>query len=428
MAVLTIGRVGLASPATNGVGLVGPATGLSWSGDELSFSGEIVASTVADAKVLRDQVRGLAGNQDEPVVPVTWDEDSTVNGYYRVESAEVGTVAASYSANWFPIDVTLVRVPGWQAPMVEVIARGADADTNHGVSSWSWIGGPISGDVSATQFSGLVNNNGANGASVQNEDGAQAFWYANTADRDDLYNTELVYSVAETNYYDASCRIEMKQVDDTYDVVVGRQIESDPSSWRLRNGQCQVTCSTNEPSFTVGVWDGTNSVYVDKKYDMLDQISGLHIPGNTGPGTPPRTVTVLRNSPEMVALRVWYNDTTTDSVQCDFTLRRGAWWVEVAMSDSESGHRFEIVRSTTEASTAVTGGADATSVDGDGYTFQVRSTSPTTNSTDGGVFLTSTSNNALFGVGLDAGRGIVSASFSELFFARMAHRQQIAVR
>ena len=80
---LTIGRCGLDVTHDD-------VQSLDDTGTEVRISGWLKASSLADAKVLRQQLLGHVNNPDEPVVPVTWSTDSTLDGYYRVNSASAG--------------------------------------------------------------------------------------------------------------------------------------------------------------------------------------------------------------------------------------------------------------------------------------------------------------------------------------------------
>ena len=66
-AALTVGRVGIDVIAGGGVELY---PDLSWDGDRLSFSGDLIAGSAADARSLRAQLNGYGPhNTDEPIVP-----------------------------------------------------------------------------------------------------------------------------------------------------------------------------------------------------------------------------------------------------------------------------------------------------------------------------------------------------------------------
>jgi hypothetical protein len=75
MSVLQVGRFGLDSDVDVGTFAV------QGDGARVTITGEIESSSVTIAKVLRQQLGGHVDNQDEPFVPVTWSEDSTVDGF-----------------------------------------------------------------------------------------------------------------------------------------------------------------------------------------------------------------------------------------------------------------------------------------------------------------------------------------------------------
>jgi len=198
---LTIGRVGL--DVTSG-DEVDPFPGITWDGDRLSFSGMVKSDSVNGGKALRQQLNGYGPhNPDEPVVPVTWSGDSGVDGFYTVLSTEVNANDGTYlgDAWWFPFSVDLERVPGWQAPLFEVLASGADRANVHSVASQarSWVAGP--GSLDSASLSVVTTTNStltcAAGESVKvwNHDG-------------NLYSGDLTYQVDESGFYDGACRVE----------------------------------------------------------------------------------------------------------------------------------------------------------------------------------------------------------------------------
>ena len=131
---LTVGRAGLAT-TVGGDGLELVCDQWSQEGDEASVAGFIRRqSTVADAKALRDQLAGYGPlNTDELVVPVTWSEDSTRDGFYRVMSVDtsneltgrLGSPSEAGGNLAYRFTADLVRVPNFQAPVWEKICAGA---------------------------------------------------------------------------------------------------------------------------------------------------------------------------------------------------------------------------------------------------------------------------------------------------------------
>ncbi len=110
----SIGRVGASTPTLN------MPTSIGFDGDNVQMSGLFRSSSAAQAIVVRDQLRGLAGNVDEPVVPVFFDSTyATLNGLYRIDSVSVDMQpgdGAQWIVRW---QVSAFRVTTYQSPIIE---------------------------------------------------------------------------------------------------------------------------------------------------------------------------------------------------------------------------------------------------------------------------------------------------------------------
>lgn len=96
-------------------------------------------------------------------------------------------------------------------------------------------------------------------------------------------------------------------------------------------------------------------------------------------------VSLLRNEPEIIVLRMLFTYQSVTRITCDLTLRRGARHVEVFLQSQVSG-QFKIVRAVAEAGTSAVGYIFATSADASGDTYVLGSALSVTNDlVNGGI-------------------------------------------
>src|SRR5688572_26646066 len=115
------------------VGRVALPTGFSWTRTPkgLSIEGRINRDPASPITI--EQLIGLAENIDEPHVPVWWDHDPIVDGFYRVaNSSWRATRGTGPWANSFEFSADLERVPG--NPGIESVLVGAVRANDHSIT------------------------------------------------------------------------------------------------------------------------------------------------------------------------------------------------------------------------------------------------------------------------------------------------------
>lgn len=133
MSTFTVGRFSV--EATDNADFTGS--------DKLQCKGEIVCSTLAEAKARRQQCLGLTANPWEAVFPVTNSEDPTLDGYYRVRNAQVTTIALSLVVFTFKFSLELELVAHSTMPRCEIFTAGiARAGKPGGVTEVYWSAVP----------------------------------------------------------------------------------------------------------------------------------------------------------------------------------------------------------------------------------------------------------------------------------------------
>lgn len=422
----------------------GPASA-TWRGDRLSLSGHMQASSEANQKVLRQQLLGHADNPDEPVIPVVWPYDTDVTGFYRPLS--VGVELFQRPTSVIAFDVELERVPGYQAPLFELWSRGTLRVNAHSITTSNatpWVGLPST----VTDLKLPVTTSAPGRARVLAGDSVTMYYLDGGigASQTSYYDTEVGFYLPPANYYDGAVTLTTDG-----NVVVGEQVLNDPSDWVVGNGLVEVEW-TSSGVFTVSVYDG--SAWRSKGYKI-----GI---GGVLSTTDPTNLTVLRNSPEAVSIRVGGVPQGSlpsaitsggDSVSSitryiDITVRRGGRYAEFT-AVSATAEEWWVSRSATEAGTSTTAGVRASSTDANGDRYVIASPlTLTAETTDGGIIYGDGSfgngpyiDTFPFMIGLDTGTdGVLPnpdpattdvfsvAGLVNQYHAATAIRQNIAVR
>lgn len=257
----------------------------SWdvSGDSVSVSGVLSAWSTADVAALRQQLNGYVDNPDEPAVPVTWSADPTVDGFYRVEGVSVGASRAMAPRGVMDFSLSLERVRGFSAPLIETSILGAVRENDHGITSAARaaIGVPDA----AVEF---ADSSTTGPAQVRaSEDGDVRVVANNTLVR------RQTWAVPAEHYYDGSARI---TVDGK--VVVGDQVPHAPTGWQLSNGIIRMSID-GDNTFQVSTWTG--SEWTDPRGFILTGDSGSTALDVAASAVGLR---VLRNAPEECIVRL----------------------------------------------------------------------------------------------------------------------------
>jgi hypothetical protein len=400
---LQIGRVGL------DVGLEDPET---WdhSGEQVTVSGVLDAASLDDVRALRQQLLGLVDNPDEPVVPVVWDQDSWVDGFYAVRGVNVPTVPASLVAKWFPFSVTLERAPFYAQPLVESLLTGPLYRANdHSYTNDGFFHALPTAAAAVRAAVGAGIGGPTVLASIEGDIDVREFASANE------FGT-ISYVLSPADWYDGAARFEIDYAGTgSFRSVVGRQIIDMVAAyrWRISNGLFRVHLGGDDINFALGIERWTGSDWSAAKYFNI----GYHDTGAIVPFATPDSLAVLRNDPAAVVIRVSM-DANVFSYWgiCDITLRRGAPFVELNVSTNglnQAGVQFwgvgtssaEAASSLTDAGGFAVGrdlvGIQATSNDGDGLKYVIGS--PNTNSrdlTNGRLWLPSSAKRTSFLLGL----------------------------
>jgi hypothetical protein len=310
----------------------------SWrqAGDQVSASGFLIAANEPDLQAMRQQLIGYAVNPDEPVVPIVAANDDKVTGFYRVLSADVEVPPHGHAGHWFKWSADLERVSDYAAPLIESVLNAADPvrDNDHTLAGLP-TGRPFhalpeearnrtlqigtSPEIDTSE--GLVDIR-----SVRANDGSEVA--AALVDGSELYTLD------PASWYVGAARLELDYAGDgTFHQAVGRQIPNLATAgrWRLSNGLFRLTLEDpDELIFGAARW------IADAWTSPLQWWASGSISGVGGIPTPttmlaPHTLTVLRNGPDRVVVRLTCNFEASVDVPwtIDLTITRGMPWVEL---------------------------------------------------------------------------------------------------
>ncbi len=380
---VSIGRVGMAAP------LLSDPTSIQHDPDEkVRFTGITRSTSKAQAIVLRDQLRGLGGNIDEPIVPILFTDSglATYQGLYQIDSVS-STMEAGDAALWIVRwQMQATRVGSYQAPFVESRIVVATLTNGHGITGTNARGEVGAPGANLTEYSTSPLNTLSTNDIITGADGAV---FVATFDPTAYTNQSGVvrYTTTLANWYYGACRIIAAG-----DYVIGRQCVDSPTSWSMNNGLVRISASATTGYFDVEWYDGaqwdTAKTFVMNELVSAADCNGFH------------HLTILRNGPEATTIRLGISNGASATATADVTIR----WISVTMTDALPTRTWGIKRGTAEAATALTGGIRATSNDASGNRYLLSIPLATTNDlVNGKVNPTATAYRTLAGIGCEVG-------------------------
>lgn len=400
---VSIGRVGYSAPT-----LTDPQQ-VRFDGELLRLSGITQASTTALSVVLRDQIRGLADNVDEPVVPIVFSSSTyaSYSGMYRIISAASDMPAGDADNKFVRWDVAATRVGSYQQPFSESRCVVACLANSHSITTTN-AAGEVGAPTPATE---VYPNNSANfdsGGTITGADGVVYVAGLKTSVYTGLTSPAIFrWSAPVANWYIGGCRVQVAG-----DYVVGRQCVDSPTSWQIDNGLVKISASATAGAFDVAWYDGS----------QWDTAKTFAIFGNTVAGTISafHHVGVLRNGIEAATIRLGLSNPGGVTAFADVTVTRGSRWVKVVVQ-SEIYDTWGVKRTSVEAATSLTGGIRATANDAAGNRYLLtctgygggHGTTGTTNDlVNGSVRRSVIVSRALLGIGCEVGGSGAASPFN----------------
>lgn len=304
------------------VGLMGKTLNVSeQAGGVVTVSGQTALGTVEEGLTIRQQLLGYSSVADESFVPVTWANFPHLDGYYTVTDVNVGMPPDTTHLGILPWSVTLTPVQGYAAPLIEDTVLGAVRANSLSVVGFIPCVGVPSG-VESLMLTKTDLGNAQSGVTpdfVRTGETSSALACAVGGSASMTYSYFLPPALA----YDAAVTLQMG---DPSRVVVGRQVQNIADTWLLSNDLFQL-----RPSF---------ATQFDLQFRMWVAASSAWSPWETmtiqygpssAPASAPHTITVLRNSPEVVTIRL-LAAVDRDPIVIDLTLRRGSRHIATVFS------------------------------------------------------------------------------------------------
>ena len=316
----------------------------------VSIIGNYKASSVVDGQIRRDQLLGMVGDADVPIIPVILGTvaGERFTGYYRVLDASFVTDEFTrQQGNLYNYQLDLERIVGFTQPLFESVFTGGLLVNSQGV---------VAGDLydfhavpgAATEY---WKRNSGSSFQRSSEDGAM-YLAANFGSSS--MNTTSSFAVDPAHFYTGAARIE--QGTPNLLPVVGRYFtQPDTVNWRLSNGMIRVTTGAG-PSLSCSWWNGA-SWTTAKGFSIIDTFNGNSVGSFTA-------ITILRNAPEEVVIRLSVNEGASSGSRfgsgrqvLDLSLRRGDRMVRGYMASDHTNDQCGLWRDVVEAATAITFGS-----------------------------------------------------------------------
>ena len=377
MTTFTIGGVDL-----------GGAMPAKWSsdGERARITGRLARSTLGTFNVGVYQAKGLLANLDEQAVAVIPSADPSLAGFYRVLGGGIDVTPDSYQSFSAPVDLELERLPGVNSPVIESRLLGRVRTNSHAIAvgiTVPWWAAPT--DAGSDYVGGATRQTrtGEGGSVVVNY----------TTDGTLLLDRTISWQATPGDYYDMAARVELGAAD--WVRLPGRQlgvaVPASTSGWRLNNGLVRVVYGGGDGLLSVQHYSVAAAAWLTPKIYALTTGIGAVTPVPMGPFS---TVTIRKNAPEEVVIRLGLEQSTATPVpvNVDLRLRRGSLTVEGTVSrrtgvqsaaeKASISSPFGIQRNTAEAATSHTSGLRSTSADAGTGGGKYILTSPTATNVD----------------------------------------------
>ena len=348
--VLQIGRLKFTSPNQLSIS---SAPG----GKQLTITGKLggAENNISHIKYIRDELTSMA--YCDEVFPLTYNGDSTLNGYVKITSAAVDTT--KYVLGGFGYSISLDYLGREGDVQFESSLTGSLIENNHSITSTSEQFHVPPGN----HYAYFHNNTGASNSRVCSD-----LETTSATDTDTLYiksgssirSSNAQYSVDIEDYYKGACRVTMGQHSE-YNYVTNANVTTNSvrhgknaGAWNvgdvciIENGIFKMVLgtSTTQAKMKTYIWD-VNQYATEQEwaFSFGEPASGAHL-GTDYKGW--HRVQILTNRPELVVVRcTTYKDTDKSGrLVVDFALRRGAHHMSIISNNYTAGTPLNISLST----------------------------------------------------------------------------------
>lgn len=379
---ISIGRISFTSPRALAESAM-PADGKNSLERNVAINGILHATTIAEAKYLRDELISLANANI--IVPFTYEGDSTFSGYCQVDSADINT-AQLFGKGLFRYSLNLLIKGRLGEVSFESQMTGGKLTNAHSHVSTYNAGPAHALPVEAFNYSHAERPT----ATLRSTDSGSVYVFVDENLRDSTAN----WMVNPEDYYKGAAKI-------TIDTRVrnGYLTQNNPTSVVLDNGIIKVAAGSvaSESRLNLSFYDNGN--YVSDREVAFSMGSAFN-EWNVW-----QSVQILRNDAEEASVRLTtYSETAGDGkLTLDLSVRRGMNYVSFVATQSGSSSRSatsrinaKLINSNTVTVTS-TGYFEA-SADADGQSFYAMSPQGVTTSvSDRNMHISSSQFKGLFG-------------------------------
>lgn len=331
-------------------------------GQESVPSATEIGTTSVGLEAIRADMGGMVGD----FIPVTFTDKTGLNGYYVVTDASADLQNWEGETQTLTWSMDLLRVGTDFEIDIESRLTGTTRVNSFSLTGQRWHS-PSIGHYSYFTAQG----NTPSVVSRAGLDGTHVVYVGLPAS----LTTIPRWGCAVNNYLSGRVRFQDQNGIERSSILF---TPSNPTSWTLSNSLLKVTpVPTGAGVLRLQTYNNPSGFAAVKTWDL--QFNGTSL------GTP-QGVSLLRNEPEIIVVRLVFTYQSVTRILCDLTLRRGARHVEVFLQSQVSG-RFKIVRTVAETATSATGYLYATSADAAGDTYIVGSAlSTSADLVNGGIY------------------------------------------
>ena len=323
MSTLTIGQVGIDVTLSDPDAVSEAASANTRT---LSIRGVVLGSTLTETIALRDELVNLAGTGE--AVPVTWDEDPRIDGFYRLTSAAVDTQALT-DRGFVPFTLGLELVGKAGAVVMRSKISGTVLGNDHGVTEAE------SEPVHAPARGHVAYDPGATVPSSMTRTGSGG---AITVYRDVDFAVSPYWTITPATFYDGAALLRVGGR-----VRSGVDVPNLPADWRLENELVRVSPVGTSGRLNFEAHDGSSW---DAAVQWQIRSGGAQVGEYDA-------LTALRVSAEECIVRLTRDVSAGGALTLDLALRRGERFVRGYLT-RHAGATLGVRLNTGEAGTAIT--------------------------------------------------------------------------
>tara|TARA_R100000742_G_C4269228_1_gene87699 strand:- start:8 stop:1264 length:1257 start_codon:yes stop_codon:yes gene_type:complete len=316
---ITIGRMSFTSPATFSIAAV-PTNQRNSMDRTSTMSGRFVASSVTEAKLLRDELISMANSN--LLLPLTYTGDTTFEGFCKLQSASINH--AKLATGVLDYSITILVQGRTSEMLFESNMSGALLTNSHSLTTSDTTYGPFHAlPVNAYSYD---HENAPTGVQRATEEGNVTLFYGSN-----IRDKAAQWLVEPANFYKGACKVYINNT-----LRTGYLAPNYPTGVLLTNGIIRLTSgsTTDESRFTL------------EFYDNGSWTSSREISFNSGSSTTDwnlwKTAQIIRNEPQECVVRFtsYSSDDNGDGrLTVDATIKRGAHHISFVANQGPTSSR-----------------------------------------------------------------------------------------